>query len=88
MSLVREIIVDGLRESNLIGLGEEGDPAQAQEAFRLLNRGYKRVQILEGGIFLWANEGRPLENAAGPAKSVVVGQSAYASFLERARRAP
>lgn len=38
MTLVREIVIDAYRESNLIGLGEEGDSAQGQEGFRLLNR--------------------------------------------------
>lgn len=38
MSLVRYIIIDGLRESNLIGLGEEGDAAQGAESLRLLDR--------------------------------------------------
>lgn len=38
MSLVRTLIIDSLRESMLIGLGEEGDAAQGEEALRLLSR--------------------------------------------------
>lgn len=38
MTLVSQIITDGLRESNLIGLGELGDPAQGAETLRLLGR--------------------------------------------------
>lgn len=38
MTLVRLIIIDALRESMLIGLGEEGDAAQGEESLRLLDR--------------------------------------------------
>lgn len=38
MTLTRIIIIDALRESNLIALGDEGDAAQGEEALRLLNR--------------------------------------------------
>lgn len=38
MTLVSLIITDSLRESNLIALGSDADPAQGAEAFRLLNR--------------------------------------------------
>lgn len=38
MTLVSLIIIDGLRESNLIGLGESGDAAQGAESLRLLDR--------------------------------------------------
>lgn len=38
MTLVSTLLTDSLRESNLIGLGEEGDAAQGVEALRLLNR--------------------------------------------------
>lgn len=38
MTLVSTLIVDSLRESMLIGLGEEGDAAQGEEALRLLSR--------------------------------------------------
>jgi hypothetical protein len=38
MTLVSQLVTDGLRESNLIALGEAGDPAQSEEALRLLGR--------------------------------------------------
>lgn len=38
MTLVSQMLTDGLRESNLIALGADADPAQGAEAFRLLGR--------------------------------------------------
>lgn len=38
MTLTSQIVVDALRESNLIGLGESGDAAQGEEGLRLLSR--------------------------------------------------
>jgi hypothetical protein len=38
MTLVSQIVIDMLRESNLVPLGESGDAAQGQEALRILNR--------------------------------------------------
>lgn len=35
---MRQIVVDSLRESNLIALGSDGDAAQGEEAMRLLER--------------------------------------------------
>lgn len=60
----------------------------APVALRFLAQGYKRVQYLEGGIFLWADEGRPLENLRGPAEKVHAGNSRHASYLKRSRREP
>jgi rhodanese-related sulfurtransferase len=59
----------------------------APVALRYLAQGYKRVQYLEGGIFLWADEGRPLESLRGPADKVHPGNSPYVSYLDRHRRA-
>jgi len=59
----------------------------APVAFRFIAQGYKRVQYLEGGIFLWADQGRPLENLRGPVDKVNPGNSPYLSFLDRKRRA-
>jgi rhodanese-related sulfurtransferase len=58
----------------------------APVAVRYLAQGYKRVQFLEGGIFLWANEGRPLENAQGATDKVAPGNSPYLTFLNRGHR--
>jgi rhodanese-related sulfurtransferase len=58
------------------------------EAARLVQRGHSRVQMLEGGIFLWANEERALENAQGKTGLVSPGKSPYVGFLEHAHRAP
>ncbi len=60
----------------------------APVAFRYVAQGYTRVQYLEGGIFLWADEGRPLENLRGPTDKVNPGKSPYTSYLHRSRRAP
>lgn len=38
MTLTSQIVIDSLRESNLIGLGESGDAAQGAEGLRLLSR--------------------------------------------------
>lgn len=59
----------------------------APVALRYLARGYKRVQYLEGGIFLWASEGRLLENARGTTDKVHPGTSPHVSYLHRSRRA-
>jgi len=59
----------------------------APAALRYSAQGYKRVQYLEGGIFLWAHEGRPLENLRGPAQKVHPGGSPHLSYLGRKLRA-
>ena len=58
----------------------------APVAVRFLAQGYKRVQYLEGGIFLWANENRPLENNHGATDKVAPADSHYLSFLNRSHR--
>ena len=57
----------------------------ASVASSLIQRGYKEVQVLEGGIFLWANEGRAIEGGSG---KVNPGNSKYAYLLKVALRAP
>jgi rhodanese-related sulfurtransferase len=42
----------------------------SQLAQRLIEAGAKNVSNLEGSIFAWANEGRPLEKSGQPAKTV------------------
>lgn len=57
-------------------------------ADRLKRSGFRRVQMLEGGIFRWANERRPLVNSAGaPATEVSAGNSPHAGLLDRSIRA-
>lgn len=57
----------------------------ASVASGLILRGYKNVQMLEGGIFMWANDGRAIEGGTG---KVNPGNSKYAYLLKAARRAP
>ena len=54
----------------------------AAVASSLNRRGFKRVQYLDGGIFLWANDGRPLVGENGPATKVNPGNSPHASLLK------
>lgn len=60
----------------------------AEFASTLRRRNFTDVQVLEGGIFLWANDGRPLAGETGPTTQVRPGISEYTSLLERAHRAP
>ena len=60
----------------------------ASYALSLLQRGYKRVQILDGGIYQWANEHRALEGKLGGGGLVRLGNNGYSSLLDLARRAP
>ena len=54
----------------------------------LVKLGYKQVQALEGGIFEWALQGKPLEGPGGPVSKVNPGTSQYAKLLKRSLRAP
>lgn len=54
----------------------------------LVQRGYARVQVLEGGIFEWANNGLPLDGPGGAAGKVRQGAAKFAGLLKRAHRAP
>lgn len=60
----------------------------ASFASDLKRQNFKDVQVLDGGIFLWANEGRPLLGPSGPATRVSAGQSEHAALLSRSRRLP
>lgn len=53
----------------------------------LTKRRYERVQVLEGGIFEWANRGLPLEGASGASGRVRAGDSKFAGLLKRRARA-
>jgi rhodanese-related sulfurtransferase len=52
-------------------------------AASLLKRGYSRVQVLEGGIFEWANRGLPLDGQAGQTGRVQPGNSKFTGLLKR-----
>ena len=54
----------------------------------LIKLGYKQVQAIEGGIFEWALQGKPMEGPAGPVTKVNPGTSPHAKLLKRSLRAP
>ena len=56
-------------------------------AASLVLRGYARVQVLEGGIFEWANRSMPLDGLSGPTGKVQPGKSEFAALLKRRARA-
>lgn len=53
----------------------------------LIKRGYARVQVLEGGIFEWANHGLKLDGKTGPVSKVRVGNPALSYLLKSRARA-
>ena len=54
----------------------------------LTKRGYERVQVLEGGIFDWANRGLPLAGPSGATGKVQPGHSKFAGLLKHRATAP
>ena len=56
-------------------------------AQRLREAGYTRVQNLEGSIFQWANEGRPLVRDGKPATLVHPFDRKWGRLLDKPRRA-
>ena len=59
----------------------------ARFAERLQKAGFRSVRNLEGSIFQWANEGRPLVNARGPATTVHPYDRKWGTLLDESRRA-
>ncbi len=60
----------------------------AEFARRLQNAGFDRVENLEGSIFQWANEGRPLEQNDGqPARKVHPYNATWGLLLDKPLRA-
>ncbi len=59
----------------------------ASFAADLLRQNFKDVQVLDGGIFLWANEERILDGPSGPKSKVHPGSTEYSSLLDRSKRA-
>ncbi len=60
----------------------------SQLAQRLIEAGGKDVRNLEGSIFAWANEGRPLENDGRPTKTVHPYNGIFGRLLKPEYRAP
>ena len=57
----------------------------AELAARLQDAGYTQVLNLEGSIFTWANEGRPLVNAQGPTDDVHPYNATWGQLLKSHR---
>ena len=66
------------------GVGEDAFSVAAS----LTQRGYARVQVLEGGIFEWANRGLSLDGASGATGQVQAGKSKFSGLLKRNATAP
>ena len=64
-------------------VGADASPVAAS----LIKRGYNHVQVLEGGIFEWANRGWQLIGPDGKTGRVLAGNSEFASLLKRRARA-
>lgn len=60
----------------------------AKFAERLQTAGYENVRNLDGSIFQWANENRPLVSGSHTVQTVHPYSRAWSSLLKRARRAP
>jgi len=54
-------------------------------AEKLGQAGFTHVHNLEGSIFAWTNEGRPLVNAGGPAKGTHPFNRVWGRFLEKSK---
>lgn len=59
----------------------------SQFAEKLQKAGYTKVWNLEGSIFQWANEGRPIVDARGPASLVHPYDAEWGKLLKPERRA-
>ena len=57
-------------------------------ATRLVKAGFTNVINLEGSIFQWANEGRPLESGGKPATQVHPYSESFGKLLKPELRAP
>jgi len=49
----------------------------------MIAAGFRNVRNLEGSIFAWANEGRPLVNARGQAAGVLPFNIPWGRYLEK-----
>ena len=57
-------------------------------AKKLRDAGFTRVENLEGSIFRWANENRPLVNEGGPTDKVHPYNGVWGMLLDRSHHAP
>lgn len=78
--------ISGKTDESLVVYDAVGKDAFAV-AMSLIQRGYSRVQVLEGGIYEWANRGEPLEGSSGPTGQVRVENSEFAALLKNRLRA-
>jgi rhodanese-related sulfurtransferase len=85
-STLTELGIEGKLGSPLVVYCRAGFESGAV-AQTFINRGYTRVQMLEGGIFLWANERRQLVSASGPTDKVLPGDSPHSGMLHSSRTA-
>ena len=58
----------------------------AKLAQRLTSRGFTRVRNLEGSLFEWANEGRPVYSATGPVHKVHPYDAKWGRLLDPSYR--
>lgn len=56
-------------------------------AQRLADAGFTNVENLEGSIFKWANEGRPVQSSTGPVQEVHPYNPVWGKFLQKELRA-
>lgn len=80
---VREKVKDGASVVVYCSVGYRS----SELAKRLTDAGFRDVQNLEGSIFKWANEGRPLMRANQPAETVHPYNRRYAKMLRENLRA-
>lgn len=59
----------------------------ARAGHALVDAGHRDVRNLEGGIFAWANEGRPLEREGRPTRYVHPSDEKWGVLLARDRHA-
>jgi rhodanese-related sulfurtransferase len=64
-----------------------GGVRSARAARKLVAAGHRDVRNLEGGIFAWANEGRPLERDGRPTRYVHPSDEKWAVLLAPDRHA-
>ncbi len=74
-------------EESFVVYDAVGEDAFAVAA-SLGQRGFQRVQVLEGGIFEWANRGLPLTGSGGATGKVRAGDSRFAGLLKRRATSP
>ena len=64
-----------------------GGLRSAKAARKLIEAGHTNVQNLEGGIFAWANDGRPMERDGRPTRYAHPSDEKWGALLARDRHA-